>query len=895
MSARSSTEAAALAPDGQAAARSLLAGLFALSLAGLGVGYLCEVSALRVAGLLGCVCFGVGAAPLQLARGPGIAARIGFACLLGFSALTLGGTLMVLVPLWHPVLAACALGGVAAMLHAAGLLQMHRDRRSERREHMAPMNDRTGQRGERREYTAATDDRTGLVELPHQLVDRPADPPRRARLALDGTLGNEPSPATAYVLATNARTGFVEVPDQVVASPADQPRRARPSLVGALRNERSGATTGVLDRTGLVEVPDQVVASPADPPRRARPSLVGALRNEPFPATTGMPDRNGFVEVPHQLVDSPPAPPRRARPSLVGALRNAPSAATTCVLAGTALWLAAAVRIGHVVPGNDGFLSKIMPLWYVGVLLLVAAIAFARKAREPVAICAVVSLMLALTLTPALAYGMPEIQTAAKHIELVQTILHQHSLNASTGIYDTYSGFFSAIAWLCDLGSIRDSVGIATFWPCIVGLVGLAELRWLFGSLIDSRFRIWAAVTLAVLANTVEENYFSPQSLGIVLAIGVFALVLDESSVAVERWMRDALLVLAGCALAVTHEISPFIVGGALILLALLRCGRPRWAAAAMLIPATTWALLHQSVIAPYFSLSSLLQASNFRPPALDTAPTLARKMITIISFDALVLGGLVLIALATIGWARHRRERWAWACVLCPAIGLVFTAVNPYNNEGIYRAILFGIPWLAVLAAHAPNARPGRWVLGAFALVTVVLLATFSAATFSLDGFTVIRPADLTALRRFEAQAPPGSFDVVLGFNELPSTVATSPTPYRFISWQKVLTGNELDRRPTPKDVNVLARGLEPYTNDGPGGRSVAVYAAWSPTSRVYAVDYGLMSYANETAWLHLMLQSRFWKVDYSSDSTYLFKLRPAYRHHRARRRHAHHRGPHQ
>jgi hypothetical protein len=843
-------------------------------LAGLGVGYLCEVSALRVAGLLGCDCFGVGAAPLQLARGPGIAARIGFACLLGFSALTLGGTLMVLVPLWHPVLAACALGGVAAMLHAAGLLQMHRDRR-----------------GGRREHTAATDDRTGLVELAHQVVDRPADPPRRTRPSLVGALRNDMAP-------TNDRAGLVELAHQVVDRPADPPRRDRPSLVGALRSEPSPATAYVLAtnaRTGFVEVPHQVVASPADPPRRAGPSLVGALRNEPSPATAGVPDRNGFVEVPHQLVASPADPPRRARPSLVGALRNGPSPATTCVLAGTALWLAAAVRVGHVVPGNDGFLPKIMPLWYVGVLLLVAAIAFARKAREPVAICAVVSLMLALTLTPALAYGMPEIQTAAKHIELVQTILHQHRLNASTGIYDTYSGFFSAIAWLCDLGSIRDSVGIATFWPCIVGLVGLAELRWLFGSLIDSRFRIWAAVTLAVLANTVEENYFSPQSLGIVLAIGVFALVLDESSVAVERWMRDALLVVAGCALAVTHELSPFIVGGVLILLALLRCGRPRWAAAAMLVPATTWALLNQSVIAPYFSLSSLFQASNFRPPALVTAPTLARKMITIISFDALVLGVLVLIALATIGWVRHRRERWAWACVLCPAIGLAFTAVNPYNNEGIYRAILFGIPWLAVLAAHAPSARPGRWVLGAFALVTVILLATFSAATFGLDGFTVIRPADLTALRRFEAQAPPGSFDVALGFNELPGTVATSPTPYRFISWQNVLTRHELDRPPTPKEVTLLARGLRPYTKDGPGGRPVAVYAVWSPTSRVYAVDYGFMSYANETAWLQLMLQSRFWKVDYSSDDTYLFKLRPAYRHHRARRRHAHHRGPHQ
>lgn len=731
-SAMAGTANGAAAHQSDRAARGLMAGLFALSLLALGIGYLDAVPALRVAGLLGGACFGVGAAPLQLARRPQLTARIGFACVLGFSTLTLAGSALVLLRFWHPVPVAVALGGAAAVLHVAGLLRM---------------------RGEHRRS------------------------------------------APVHVASRNDRTGLVELREELVAGPVARSREA-------------------------------------------------------------------------------PRPLLRLAPDALGAQTLIPAG---LVLAGTALWLTAAVSSGHIVPGNGGFLAKIGPLWYGGLLLLAAAIALARGAREPVAMSAVVSLVIGLTLTPALLYGMPEVQTAGKHIELVQTILRQHHLNTSAGIYDTYSGFFSAIAWLCDLGRIRDSLGIATYWPCIIGLVGVAELRWLFGTLIKSRFRIWAAVTLAVLANTVEENYFSPQSLGIVLAIGVFALVLDRSPGAVDSRLRNVLLVVAGCALAITHELSPFITGSVLVVLALLRCGRPRWAAAAMLAPATAWAFLNQSVLAPYFSLSNLFQTANFAPPALATAPTLRRQLITIVSFDALVAGLLVLIALATVGWIRHRREGWAWACVLGPAVGLIFTAVNPYNNEGVYRAILFGIPWLAVLAAHAPNARPRRWVVGAFALLTLIMLATFSAATFALDGFTVIRPADLTALRRFEAQAPPGSFNVTLGFNELPGTVATSRTPYRYVSWQVALTARELDRAPAPSDVALLAHRLTRDAAGGPAGRPVSVYATWSPAAPIYAADYGLMSAANELAWLRLMRQSPLWQVEYAADGTYLFKLRPA------------------
>lgn len=46
---------------------------------------------------------------------------------------------------------------------------------------------------------------------------------------------------------------------------------------------------------------------------------------------------------------------------------------------------------------------------------------------------------------------MPRSQSAAKHIDLVQTILQAHYLSRGAGIYQAYSGFFSGVAWLCDL------------------------------------------------------------------------------------------------------------------------------------------------------------------------------------------------------------------------------------------------------------------------------------------------------------------------------------------------------------------------------------------------------------------------------------------------------------
>ena len=76
---------------------------------------------------------------------------------------------------------------------------------------------------------------------------------------------------------------------------------------------------------------------------------------------------------------------------------------------------------------------------------------------------ALVSLVAAFTATPALVYGMPRSQTAVKHVELAQQILHTHRLNRGSGICEAYSAFFAGIAVRsCDLARVRDSISLAT-------------------------------------------------------------------------------------------------------------------------------------------------------------------------------------------------------------------------------------------------------------------------------------------------------------------------------------------------------------------------------------------------------------------------------------------------
>jgi GT2 family glycosyltransferase len=581
------------------------------------------------------------------------------------------------------------------------------------------------------------------------------------------------------------------------------------------------------------------------------------------------------VALPSAMADLRRSRARRPRPP--PSLRATLCPSVVCTLVGTSLWLGSAIFTGRLVPAIGGFPAQITPDWYVGVALVLAGIALAlREERERYAAIAVGSLVLAFTLTPVLVYEMPRAQSAAKHVEFVHLILGSPHLRAEDGIYSAYPGFFAGTAWLCHLAGVSDAIGLATFWPVVIAFLRLAALCFLVARVIEEHQRRWAAITLVVLVDAFGADYFSPQSVGYVMALGIFALAVRGPPV-VDRRLTAALMVVSGCALAVTHQISPYIAGSALLILACFRCARP-WAGLAVLIPAGLWAVLNREVLSGFVSLSSLGNVSNFSPPQTDARPGLGRDPIVAQSSHALALGLLVLIAGALVGFARHRRERWAWAYLAAAGAGLLFVAMNPYGNEGIFRASLFAVPWLALVAAHAVR-RPNP-VLGqvAWMAVSLALFANFLVAAYGMDATAVMRRADLQALRIFNREASPTSYLLQVGFGDLPSGAPGDPEAHRQYTLREVgYPAPRLPERPRAPDLAALSRGYAAFAFGETGTDTGQLYAIWSPVLSLHARKYGLQSPRQSAAWRDLLLASRSWRLVYHSEGTYLFRMADA------------------
>jgi len=424
-----------------------------------------------------------------------------------------------------------------------------------------------------------------------------------------------------------------------------------------------------------------------------------------------------------------------------------------CVLTGDILWCDAALRSGHVAPGGHvapsilGFVPGISPLWYVGLGCLLAGMVLARGHGEGHAAAAMVSLLAALKLTPALVYGRPGSVLAAKNIALVQAVLRAHHLDHGAGLHQAYSGLFAAVAWLCDLSGIHDPAGIAACWPFVIGLVVIAELRLFLGRLTCSAYRVWIMIALVVLVSVFGADYFSPQSAGFALGLGVFALTIDSRAIfggdvtgwvgltfggaAVgtarladgRRWPglaepgRVVLLLLAAAAMAVTCLLSPYIVGGVLVILMMFRTIRPWYVPAFIAYPAVGWALLNRRDLSGFVSLADIRNLSGFTLPKTVVLPGLQRLPAVgpgshpvspaLLALTALTLGLLVLVVLAVSGFIRTIRDRSAWAYLASAGVGLALITVKPYGYEGLSRAVLFAVPWLAAVALRAWPQKP--------------------------------------------------------------------------------------------------------------------------------------------------------------------------------------------
>jgi hypothetical protein len=680
-----------------------LTALFAVSLVLVAAGYVFDVAAIRLAGVLGSMFFGIGAAPLRVLRHARTPTRLAVAVLIGISVPTLLGSVMVLVPVWHPRLLAVVLGAVAAIVHFRGT-------------------------------------RDALITM-------------------------------------------------------------------------HGSTQ-----------------------RRAGSSTVGSAFN-----------------------------------------------LSVCLsIAGTLLWVGTVAATGRIDPGAGGFLTQISPLWYVGILLVLGGVVLARGKIELSAIIALVSLVGALTITPAYVYGLPRIETAAKHVGFVQQVLGAHYLDRNLGIYQAYSGFFDLNGFVCSIAGVNNSIGLATYWTVIIDIAGLAVFRCFFGNLFRSTYRIYVALVLSFVVDAIGQDYFSPQSVGYVLAFGILGLVVGKEGFEIDRRTQIVLIIISSCALAVTHELSPYVAAVVLAIFAVFRLIRPWYIPVIVIAPAAIWALVNHGVVGGYASIYDLGSLANFAPPKTIAAQGLQRLPIVGEASDALLVGLLVLICLAAVGfWAAvSRRTSWglfsssyAWAMVISAGSGLALIIANPYGNEGIFRSALFAIPWLTVLAVSSVSSPAAAWVTTASGFLMIGLTGTYLFSTSALDNANVIRPGDVNAVEYFIKHTSGNAYMIELSYGDTPIRLSTLPES-QIIVWPKLTpAGSAVASDPNEADVTGLAKNYVSYASQN-GGDIKELYAIWSPSSVDYAVDYGLESLATAEKWRNLMSSNHDWQLVYSNDGTYLFRV---------------------
>jgi hypothetical protein len=339
--------------------------------------------------------------------------------------------------------------------------------------------------------------------------------------------------------------------------------------------------------------------------------------------------------------------------------------------------------------------------------------------------------------------------------------------------------------------------------------------------------------------------------------------------------LRFKAAAMAGAAVtvAITHQLSPYIIGGALCVLVVFRRLKPWWLPATVLGTAVAWALINWADISKFVDVDSLGNSGNLSTPTPTAVSGLARLTVFLAMEAALALSLLILGALTLVVLWRQRRSRRTWALVACPGAGLAIVIAHPYGKEGLYRAVLFALPWLAVLAAQAFPIRANRWWQAIQWTVAAVLTVDFVVGSFSLAASNVMRQGDVDAFAAY-AQTPTDggvNYCLLIGPGDLPSGPNLEPNTRVSIYRDAIDTTYAFTIRAADASaVDALTEDLIAYS--GLNDPTDRLYAFWSPTNSYYGWEYGLHTPQQFTALRDAFAASPLWKVIFSEGGSVLF-----------------------
>jgi hypothetical protein len=468
--------------------------------------------------------------------------------------------------------------------------------------------------------------------------------------------------------------------------------------------------------------------------------------------------------------------------------------------------------------GGLGLLQALPPTYFAAFALLLVGFAAAAASDElnPWLLGAyVATLIVLLHGTTPLLYAEPRYAWTYKHLGVINFIGGTGHADRQIDVYNNWPAFFAANAWLSRAVGVGPIL-YAGWAQLFFNLVDAAAVRFaLRGVTADERV-LWAATLLFVLGNWVGQDYLAPQAFGFTLSLIVLGLCLRCLPAATRRrplwngrpaatrrhaplWIgrapgssrrmyglrrsqsrfdilapplgsRAALLAAGLCYLAVvvSHQLSPLLLIVDIAALAVLLRRVPLWIPMAMIAVEVWWLALAWPFVHAHFAIFDP-GGGGAAAPDRNLADALPGAAVAFYSPPFVML---CLAALACVGlvrrWRAGRRDFVIMCLVAAPVLAV---ALQSYGGEGIYRAYLFALPWLAFLAASAfVSAASRAWAVrlrcGRLLVASAVVAACLLFAYFGQELANRIPSDDVRAATWYEQHAPADSLRINLAPN---------------------------------------------------------------------------------------------------------------------------------
>ncbi|MDJ0395267.1 hypothetical protein QMK17_18225 [Rhodococcus sp. G-MC3] len=408
------------------------------------------------------------------------------------------------------------------------------------------------------------------------------------------------------------------------------------------------------------------------------------------------------------------------------------------------LWLPSLPGLQEAGYSQFGLLSAgTGPVLVICMALVVSAFLIAiRRHQFRIAVASIAAAILIQRLTVTFITDAPVYEWTYKHVAISEYILSFGSLPPNgIDIYSQWPSFFVVTAWFSDVSNFGILPMAHIFAPMVHVLIALFVYS--LARVLKQRPRV--AVTAAMLAelvNWVGQDYFAPQAVGFVLAIGFMVLLMASTQLRVTGFL--ALLPFA--ALVPTHQLTPYWLFGVSGVLLVTRRAKPWWLMLPLAIILLGYLYPRLSIVAPYGLLSGFDPVENAASNV--QTPGILGKQVTSLICRALSAGvfGLAMISIV-YAW---RTKKTFWAPMVMAFGSIALLAGQSYGGEAIFRVYLYAIPGcvlliapmlLALLDAQPAKARGAVRKVGTRVAIACAGLGTVGAATFGLQGYFGLWP----------------------------------------------------------------------------------------------------------------------------------------------------------